>query len=88
VIPPEVLTLPPPLGVAQVPSPRQNVEDEALVPPPRLATGRLPDTSPDPSSSVATPPAVTARPPDNAPKPGKHAPSIDEPLPTPVKKPP
>jgi hypothetical protein len=34
-----------PEGVAHVPSPRQNVEDDALVPLFRLATGRLPDTS-------------------------------------------
>jgi hypothetical protein len=35
---------PPPAGVAQVPSPRQKVELDALVPPLRLATGKLPDT--------------------------------------------
>jgi hypothetical protein len=31
----------PPAGVAQVPSPRQNVDDDAPVPLLRLATGRL-----------------------------------------------
>jgi len=35
----------PPVGAAHVPSPRQNVEEEALVPPLRLPTGRLPVTS-------------------------------------------
>lgn len=35
----------PPEGVAQVPSPRQNVLDEAPVPLFRLPTGRLPVTS-------------------------------------------
>src|SRR4051794_9893156 len=35
---------PPPAGVAQVPSPRQKVVEEAEVPDPRLVTGRLPVT--------------------------------------------
>lgn len=35
---------PPPAGVAQAPSPRQNVLAEALVPEFRLVTGRLPVT--------------------------------------------
>lgn len=41
VVPIVILSLPP-AGVAQVPSPRQNVEDEALVPEFRLATGKFP----------------------------------------------
>lgn len=44
---PEFDTLPLPEGVAQVPSPRQNVEAEAEVPPFKLATGRLPVTPVD-----------------------------------------
>ena len=36
---------PPPAGVAQVPSPRQNVVLDAPVPLFKLATGRFPDTS-------------------------------------------
>lgn len=35
---------PPPAGVAQVPSPRQKVEDDADVPELRFVTGRLPVT--------------------------------------------
>jgi hypothetical protein len=42
---PALLTLPDPAGVAHVPSPRQNVEDDALVPELRFATGRFPVTS-------------------------------------------
>src|SRR5882724_7586970 len=42
---PAAVTFPLPAGVAQVPSPRQKVEDEADVPLFRLATGRLPETS-------------------------------------------
>jgi hypothetical protein len=47
VLPPPLTEIdpPPPDGVAQVPSPRQKVEDEALVPELRLVTGRLPVTS-------------------------------------------
>jgi hypothetical protein len=41
---PVLETLPPPPGDAHVPSPRQNVELDALVPLLRLATGRLPVT--------------------------------------------
>ena len=41
-----LLTEPLPAGVAQIPSPRQNVELEASVPPFRLVTGRLPVTPP------------------------------------------
>jgi hypothetical protein len=40
-----LVTLPPAAGVAQVPSPRQNVDAFALVPLLRLVTGRLPVTS-------------------------------------------
>ena len=42
---PDVILAPPPLGVAQVPSPRQKVEDDADVPLLRLVTGRFPVTS-------------------------------------------
>ena len=45
---PEVMALhalEPPLGVAHVPSPRQKVEDDALVPLLRFVTGRFPVTS-------------------------------------------
>ena len=38
------VTVPEPAGVAHVPSPRQNVEAEALVPEFRFVTGRLPVT--------------------------------------------
>src|SRR5271157_2908150 len=49
VIVPVVETVPPPpLGVAHVPSPRQNVEDAADVPELRLVTGKLPVTPPAP----------------------------------------
>ena len=44
---PAAVTFPLPAGVAHVPSPRQNVLDEAEVPLLRLPTGRLPDTSVD-----------------------------------------
>ena len=37
--------MPPPAGVAQVPSPRQKVDDDADVPLFRLPTGKLPVTS-------------------------------------------
>src|SRR5574338_361447 len=37
--------MPDPAGVAHAPSPRQNVDAEAPVPPARFATGRLPVTS-------------------------------------------
>ncbi len=40
----EEVTVPLPGGVAQVPSPRQNVLDEALIPLFRLPTGRFPVT--------------------------------------------
>ena len=40
-------------GVAQVPSPRQNVVEDALVPEPRLVTGRLPVTPVDSGRPVA-----------------------------------
>jgi len=43
----------PPLGVAQVPSPRQYVDADADVPPLRLATGRLPVTPVDSGNQVA-----------------------------------
>lgn len=39
-----MLTFPPPEGVAQVPSPRQNVLDDAPEPPFRFPTGRFPVT--------------------------------------------
>jgi hypothetical protein len=39
-----MVTPPPPEGVAQVPSPRQNVEDDADVPEFKFVTGRLPVT--------------------------------------------
>lgn len=42
--PPTTVTVPEPPGVAHVPSPRQNVEEEAEVPLLRLVTGRLPVT--------------------------------------------
>ena len=38
---PTLVTVPVPVGVAQVPSPRQNVEDDAPVPPFKTPTGRL-----------------------------------------------
>jgi hypothetical protein len=50
---PVLLTLPPPEGVAQVASPRQNVVDDAAVPPFRFATGRLPVTPVDSGKPVA-----------------------------------
>jgi len=43
----------PPAGVDQVPSPRQNVDDEADVPLLRLETDKLPDTPVDNGSPVA-----------------------------------
>lgn len=43
--PPVFVTVPdPPLGIAQLPSPRQNVEDDAAVPLFRFPTGRFPVT--------------------------------------------
>ena len=45
---PVVVTVPEPAGVAQVPSPRQKVVDDAEVPLFRLPTGRLPVTPPLP----------------------------------------
>jgi hypothetical protein len=53
-----LLTLPPPAGVAQVPSPRQNVELLAEVPLLRFVTGRFPVTpvvSGKPVALVSTP---------------------------------
>ena len=50
---PELLTLPPPAGAAHVPSPRQNVEDDAEVPLFRFPTGRLPVTPVESGSPVA-----------------------------------
>ena len=52
-----VLPPPPPAGVAHVPSPRQNVVEDALVPEFRFVTGRFPVTpvvrgSPDRKSVV------------------------------------
>lgn len=44
--------IPEPLGVAQLPSPRQKVELEADVPLPRLPTGRLPVTPADNGNPV------------------------------------
>src|SRR5215469_4518877 len=41
---PPAVTFPEPAGVAQVPSPRQKVDDDAEVPLFRLVTGRLPVT--------------------------------------------
>lgn len=46
------VTVPAPAGVAHVPSPRQNVDEEALVPPLRFATGRLPVTPVERGSPV------------------------------------
>ena len=46
-------TLPPPEGVAHVPSPRQKVDDDAEVPLARLVTGRLPVTPVDKGKPVA-----------------------------------
>jgi hypothetical protein len=40
---PEPTILPPPLGVAHVPSPRQKVVPDAPVPEFKLATGKLPE---------------------------------------------
>jgi len=39
------VTVPPPAGVAHVPSPRQKVDDDALVPSLRFDIGKLPVTS-------------------------------------------
>ena len=39
-----LVTVPPPAGVAQVPSPLQKVDELAPVPLLRFATGRLPET--------------------------------------------
>ena len=50
---PVVLILPPPAGVAHVPSPLQNVEEDAEVPLLRLPTGRLPVTPVESGSPVA-----------------------------------
>jgi hypothetical protein len=50
---PTLVTVPEPDGDAQVPSPRQNVLDDALVPPLRLATGKLPVTPVDNGKPVA-----------------------------------
>ena len=49
---------PPPDGVAQVPSPRQNVLDEAPVPLPRLAIGKFPVTCVVKSTLDNVPPSV------------------------------
>lgn len=50
---PTLVTVPEPDGDAQVPSPRQNVLDDALVPPFRLDTGKLPVTPVDNGKPVA-----------------------------------
>lgn len=56
---PVVVTVPDPAGVAHVPSPRQKVEDDALVPLLRFVTGKLPVTpveSGSPTALASVPP--------------------------------
>jgi hypothetical protein len=50
----QVIVLPPPEGVAHVPSPRQKVDEDALVPEFRLVTGRFPVTPPLPEAARLT----------------------------------
>lgn len=52
-VPPTEVTVPAPDGAAHVPSPRQKVEEDALVPELRLVTGRLPVTPVESGRPVA-----------------------------------
>jgi hypothetical protein len=47
------VTSPLPAGAAHVPSPRQNVDEDALVPELRFATGKLPVTALDDARLIA-----------------------------------
>jgi len=53
-----LVTVPPPAGVDQVPSPRQKVNADALVPEFRFVTGRLPVTCVDKLTPLKVPPSV------------------------------